>query len=164
MNHDKHVKVDTLDFIFEYIKDAPEKQLLTVERLDNKVIQILSVATILVGLVGLAVGGTEHKVFNPPISYLPYFIFITYVFVVIISAIHLKAKKFRRSIQADTLWNTFWKSEIAEIKLSLVKDIGVAYKHNKDVLATKTRTLLYSLIALGMESALILIFILFLVV
>jgi len=158
MKDSKSIKADTLDFIFEYIKDAPEKQLLSAERLDNKVIQILSVATILIGLIGLAVDRTKiNNIMIIPLI----FIVLSYVAVVVVSSFHLRAKTFHRSVHADTLWNKCWNSEIIGIKHSLVTDIAKAYKYNKNVLYIKTKTLYFSLVALGIEGFLIGILILF---
>jgi hypothetical protein len=48
------IKPETLDFIFDYTRDAPERQLQDAKDLDNKMAQLFSVASVVIGLAGLA--------------------------------------------------------------------------------------------------------------
>ena len=45
---------DSLDFILDHIREAPEKQIQTAEALDAKMVQIFVSASIVIGLVGLS--------------------------------------------------------------------------------------------------------------
>jgi hypothetical protein len=136
------IKQDTLDFIFEYIKGAPEIQLKDVELLDNKVIQILSVTSIIIGLIGLVI---EKGIVGIMALTSLVIALIAYIVIVILSLVHLKAIEYRRSIQADQLWDTFWDDDITDIKHSLVADIRDAYIYNKEQIIKK-RHLLFSII------------------
>ena len=137
---DKSLKTESLDFIFEYTRSGPEVQLKDVEALDNKVIQILSVSSVIIGLVGFTIGKNGVK-----FPYLTTFIvaLLAYMSLAVSAFIHLKANKYRRSLQADVLWQEFWESDVKDIKHSLVADIGKAYTHNKELIEKKSRTLLF---------------------
>jgi len=144
----KEVKEDTLNFIFEYTKDAPETQLKDVEGLDNKVIQILSVSSVIIGLVGFAIGknGIGFPALWPLILAL-----LAYMGMAVLSFAHLKPADFRRSFQADKLWAYFWNADIQDIKHSLVSDISEAYAFNKEQINKKAHTLRYVIICAAVE-------------
>ncbi len=147
-NKSESLKSETLDFIFEYTRQAPEIQLKDVEALDGKVIQILSVSSVIIGLVGFAIGKNEIK-----FPYLTPFLvaLLAYVALAVTAFIHLQAREYRRSIQADVLWDTFWKDDIKDIKHSLVTDISKAYAHNKTLIRKKGRTLLFVVVFAAIE-------------
>jgi len=147
-NNSQPIKRDTLDFIFEYTKNASEVQLKDVESLDNKVIQILSISSIIIGLIAFAIGRSNINY----LALMPLVIaLLAYIALVISAFIHLKARGFRRSIQADVLWENYWQDDIEEIKHSLVDDIGKAYAHNKRMIDKKARILLYVTIFAAIE-------------
>jgi hypothetical protein len=142
-------KLDTLDFIFDFVKDAPERQLHDAEMLDNKIIQILSVASIIIGLVGFGVGKIS---LNHTAEIAPLIVAIlAYIVVVCLSIIHLKAISFRRSLHADELWQEHWDENVVDIKHDLVADIGEAYGHNKGIIDKKKVTLLWTLVFIGIQ-------------
>lgn len=147
---DSKLKQDTLNFILEYTKSAPEQQFHDAEVLDNKVVQALSIASIVIGLLGFAVGHTY------PISLsfitLPCLACLSYLGVVISCFRHLRTKIFHRSLHADTLWQDYWNEEVIDIKHSLVANINEAYAYNKDILNAKAKTLNWALGFLSAES------------
>jgi len=133
------IKRDTLDFIFEYTKNAPEIQLKDAEALDNKVIQILSISSVIIGLIAFATskGGLHTSALVSLGTAL-----VAYTGLALSAFIHLKGSSYRRSLQADKLWEMFWEDDVSEIKHSLVKDISEAYAFNKGQIDKKRRTLL----------------------
>ncbi|MEK7354484.1 MAG: hypothetical protein AABZ77_08275 [Chloroflexota bacterium] len=112
-NEKTEIKADTLDFIFEYTKNAPEAQLKDVEALDSKVIQILSISSVIVGLIGFAIGESD---INPKSLTALIIALAAYMALAILAFVHLKTTSYRRSIQADVLWNTLWAADIKDIK------------------------------------------------
>jgi hypothetical protein len=48
------VEAETLNLIYEHIKDAPDKQFETVRSLDDKMIKIFTAASVVIGLAGLS--------------------------------------------------------------------------------------------------------------
>jgi len=149
LDQPKSLKTDTLDFIFNFVKDAPEHQLEDANMLDNKVIQILSVASIIIGLLGF---GIRKIALNHVLTIISLIVVIlAYIAVVCFAIIHLKAAAFRRSLHADELWQEHWDNSVLNIKHDLVSDISEAYSHNKSVLSKKNKTLFGALIALGIQ-------------
>jgi hypothetical protein len=147
---DRKLKQDTLNFILEYTKGAPEQQFRDAEALDSKVVQALSIASVVIGLLGFAVG---HVYINS-LSFisLPCLACAAYLGVVISCFRHLGTKLFHRSLHADTLWQDYWDEEVIDIKHSLVASISEAYTHNKDILQAKAKTLNWALGCLSAES------------
>lgn len=137
------IKKDTLDFIFEYTKNAPEIQLKDAEALDNKVIQILSISSVIIGLIAFAVSkGGLHTCALVSLSAA----LVAYIGLALSAFIHLKGAPYRRSLQADKLWEMFWEDDVSKIKHSLVKDISKSYAFNKGQIDKKRRTLLAAVI------------------
>ncbi|MDD4876935.1 MAG: hypothetical protein PHQ86_07400 [Dehalococcoidales bacterium] len=147
-NNEPEINRESLDFIFEYTRNAPELQLKDVEALDNKVIQILSVASVIIGLIGFVIGKANINV----LSLIALLIaLLAYIVLAIFAFIHLKSTNFRRSGQADTLWDEFWSDDVKSIKHSLVADISKAYAFNKTLINKKARTLLCVVIFAAVE-------------
>jgi hypothetical protein len=147
---DNKLKQDTLNFILEYTKGAPEQQFRDAEALDSKSVQALSIASVVIGLLGFAVG---HSYTNSLLFILlPCLAGLAYLGVVISCFLHLGTKLFHRSLHADTLWQDYWNEEVIDIKHSLVASIGEAYTYNKDKLQAKAITLNWALGCLSLES------------
>jgi len=141
---------ETIDFIFNYIKDAPERQLAGAEALDAKMVQIFSAGSVIIGLGGLTSG--SHK---PLSAALIAFAIVAYVGLGVAALAHLWARDYRRSLQADELWTKLWASAVTDVKHSLIHDISLAYAHNKTLLGRKKWTLRLALIAFAVEVVLV---------
>jgi len=148
---DGKLKQDTLNFILEYTKGAPEQQFHDAEALDSKVVQALSIASVVVGLLGFAVG-RAYITNSLWFILLPSLACLAYLGVIISCFRHLEAKLFHRSFHADTLWQDYWNDEVIDIKHSLVDGISEAYTHNKNILQDKAKTLRWALGCLSAES------------
>ena len=130
---------DSLEFILDHIREAPEKQIQTAEALDAKMIQIFVSASIVIGLAGLSSVSlsTERWVIWALIGaifglHLPSRSYILG---------HLGLREMRRNLQADVLWPDYVKYEVADIKEALAQDTSEAYAFNKTVLADKANTM-----------------------
>jgi hypothetical protein len=147
----EQLRKDTLDFIFDIVKDAPEAQLHNAEALDAKIIQVLSVASVVVGLVGF---GIQKEVLNQVRHIVPLLVgVVAYILVVCLAIAHLRGASFRRSLHGDQLWTTYWNDDVIGIKHALVTDIAAAYTHNKAMLQKKQATLLWALVFMGIQVA-----------
>lgn len=127
------IKSKALDFIFEYTREAPERQLQDAKDLDNKMAQLFSVASVVIGLAGLAnSGGSEDSS--------PWLLVIALGFYVVTAVVALISQFPTvqwRSLHADELWKKYWQTEVPEIKHALVDDIQKAYGRNNKMLEHK---------------------------
>jgi hypothetical protein len=137
---------ETVDFIFQYIKDAPERQLAGSEALDAKMVQIFTAASVIIGLAGLTSGSQK-----PVSAVLLVFAVIAYVGGAGCALVQLWARDYRRSLQADELWRKLWASPVSDVKHSLVHDIAASYVHNAKLNRHKKWTVRLALIAVAVE-------------
>jgi hypothetical protein len=135
------LKPDTLDFVFEYTRGAPEVQLKDVEALDSKALQVLGAASVIIGLSG--VSGTNRP--NLGSAILLALALLAYILVAIAVFGHIRAQLYRRGLQADDLWRKSWKHDVLDVKHAIVTDIAEAYAHNKCVIEHKRKSLAWSL-------------------
>ena len=142
------LKSDTLDFIFNYTKDAPEHQIHSAETLDAKVVQILSVSSIVIGLTVLTIGdiSVNDVTIIPLISSV-----LAYMGVALLSISQIMTAHFRVSPHADILWPEYWDSDVKKIKHSLVSATSNAYRYNKSIIYKKNKLFLCALIAAVIE-------------
>ncbi len=141
---------ETIDFIFQYVKEAPERQLAGAEALDAKMVQIFSAGSVVIGLAGLTSGGQA-----PLSAIFMAFAVAAYVALSGFAFLQLWARDYHRSLQADELWLKLWASAVPDIKHSLVHDISAAYAHNKSLLFRKRWTLRGATLAVAVEVALV---------
>ena len=141
-------KQESLEFIFEYIKEAPEKQVQTADALDTKMVQIFGAASIIIGLAGLSSVSlsTERWVILPLIGAL-----LAYIAVAVVTFVHLGPKAMRRNLHADVLWPDYGEYEVQDIKEILVQDTRDAYAFNKGVLFDKATMISRALIGTALE-------------
>lgn len=143
----KEIKQETLEFIFDYTRDAPEKQLQDAKDLDNKIAQLFSVGSIVIGLAGLANLG-------PSTGGDVWFLLIALGFYVI-GAIVALISQFPtvqwRSLHADVLWEEYWQKDVSAIQHALAEDIQKAYGCNNKVLKQKSLMTKAVSIATGAE-------------
>jgi hypothetical protein len=147
---DRRLRQDTLDFILGYTKGAPEQQLRDAEALDSKSVQALSIGSVVIGLLGVAVGYAHAN--SVLFVLLPCLAGAAYLGVVVSCFRHLGTKQFNRSLHADALWQCYWNEEVSDIKHSLVASISEAYHLNKSILDAKAETLKWALGCLAAES------------
>ena len=149
---------ETLDFIYQHTRDAPEAQMRDVEALDAKMVQVFSAASVVVGLAGLAVSRVEG---NTVAASLLMAALAAYMVTTAFALLHLRVRRVRRSFQADALWPDWWDRQPVALKHGLVKDISEAYAFNNGLMRQKRRTLQGALVALGTEVAAIGVFLIY---
>ena len=54
------VPTDTLDFLFEYTREAPQRQLAAMDALDNKAFALFSASAVVVGLASVGIWGRQE--------------------------------------------------------------------------------------------------------
>ena len=126
---------ESLEFILEHIRDAPDKQIQAAEALDAKMIQIFVSASIVIGLAGLS-GislSTERWVIWALIGAL-----FAYIPLAVVTFVALGPKEMRRNIQADVLWPDYARYEVADIREVLAQDTSDAYAFNRRMLIGKS--------------------------
>ena len=138
---------DSLEFILDHIREAPEKQIQAIDTLDTKMIQIFVSASIVIGLAGLSsASGSGRWEVVPLVLAL-----LAYVSVAVVSIIHLWPREIRWNLHADTLWPAYGKYDAIDIKEILAQDTSDAYAFNRSVLDAKTNTILKALIGTALE-------------
>ncbi len=92
---------DTVDLIYERLKDASEQVISQVQSLDGKAIQAFSAATVLIGLVAVVAG-----ISKPASTDHPYLILSLagYLATVLLTAVHLWPRTVRGARWAFVLW------------------------------------------------------------
>ena len=138
---------DSLEFILEHIRDAPEKQIQAIDTLDSKMIQIFVSASIVIGLTGLTSASGSGRLDVVPLV----LALIAYVSVAAIAILHLWPRDIRWNLQADSLWPEYGKYDVEDIREVLAQDTSEAYAFNKRVLDAKANTILKALIRTGLE-------------
>jgi hypothetical protein len=144
------INAETLNFIYDYTKGAPEEQFKDVEALDSKMIQVFSAASVIIGLGGLSQSGGGLAA--------ALFILLAvgaYVGVGIAAFQHLRPRNLRRSLQADVMWRMAWQLKVPDIKHSVIKDVAAAYTYNKGVVTDKGSTLQRALFWITTEVVLV---------
>ncbi|MBN1856520.1 MAG: hypothetical protein JW846_06155 [Dehalococcoidia bacterium] len=126
---------DTLDFIFEHTKHGPELQLRDAEALDAKIVQVLGVASVVIGLTALGIGRTAISTHALVFLVLA---LVAYVVMAVFALSALQTFDFQRSSHGDILWNQYWQDDPEQIKHALVADIARAYANNKRLLTAKS--------------------------
>lgn len=139
---------ETVQLIYEHIKDAPDKQFETVKSLDAKMVQIFTVAGVVIGLAGLSSeglgGGTLTDVLL--IGALAAFV-LTSAF----AFYHLWPVTVRLSRHAGTLWKESGHLASDQVRRQLIDSISAANAHNEGVLERKSTVQIYALITTSLE-------------
>ncbi len=148
----KEVRPDTLDFIYEHVRDAPAEQKRSQESLDSKMVQIFGAASIVIGLAGVTSRGLNA---GDTVNALLVGAVLAYVVAAVMALLGLRTRKFRRTFHADELWRYYWRDEPTKIKHALVDDISKSYVHNREILRDKARMVSLGLAAAGVEVVLV---------
>lgn len=147
------VPPDTLDFLFEYTREAPQRQLAAMNALDTKAFALFSASAVVVGLAGLGIWGRQDV---PPGAGI---LLVAAVVAFVVGAFAMldcvRLRRHRSSDHADVLWQDYWDLEVADIKHALVEDIAESSEHNERVIRAKTRSLGWALVAAIAETSLV---------
>ena len=147
------VPPDTLDFLFEYTREAPQQQLKSVDALDNKAFALFSAGAVVVGLAGIGTWNSN----DVPLGAGILLALAVLAFAVVGGAVLYSTwvRRFRLSFQANVLWEDYWDEDVGRIKHALVADIAAAYRDNHVTLERKAKALILALSAAIVEIALV---------
>jgi hypothetical protein len=139
---------ETLDLIFEHVKDAPEKQLQDVTALDSKYVQVFAGASVILGAVALI--DPKHGGTWPTI--LVAVALGIYLVMAVVSFIHLRTVTLNGSRYGDTLWDDFKDDPPEDVKLGIVLKVKEDYAHNTRLIQGKAKTLNAGLFLTAVEA------------
>ncbi len=138
----------TVEFIFEYTKEAPERQGRDIDALDTKMVQVFSAASVVVGLLGVS---SENLDDSPVANGFLALAVVSYVVAAAVALFHLYPKEQRRSLHVEDLWPKGWNQNVKDLQHSLIEDIREVNTFNKNVLEQKRNTLVAAVAATGVE-------------
>ncbi len=145
------VPTETLDFLFEYTREAPQRQLEAMSALDTKAFALFSASAVVVGLASVGIWGRQELPSGAGILLvLAVAAFIAVAYAVLDS---VRLRRYRSADHADVLWQEYWDLEVSDIKHALVDDIAKASKHNEEVIRAKTGSLGWALVAAITETS-----------
>jgi hypothetical protein len=139
------LRPETIDFLFDHLRESLEKQLATVDGLDGKVFQVFAAGSVLLGLT--AVGQPERLQ--------PWLLLGALAGYAGVSAAALAAvwpRNWRVIRHADTIWSEFWDLEPRAIKHALLQQVSDGYVANGDQIKAKARWLRLAVVALIAEA------------
>ncbi len=144
------------DFLFGYLKDAPERQRQDAADLDGKMVGLFGAASVVIGLLSIGnLGGSGNS--SAAVTGFLIASAACYVLAAVGALIHLRPAWLYRSLHADELPASaaFHHKQKDDILEFLVGDIADAYGKNKKRLASKATTILMVTIFLGLEVAMV---------
>ena len=104
---------ETVEFIYDNSKGAPDLQFRAADALDSKLAQALGAASVVLGLA--AVGGTHRNVSLLTVAVLAYAV----VAITALSA--LWTRPLRVPVSPTQLWRRYWNDDVPDIRHALVK-------------------------------------------
>jgi hypothetical protein len=140
---------DTLNFLFDYLRDAPERQVTNLRDLDAKIVWIFGAATVVIGLTGASVEGSD---LNDAESIALGLGLLSYLCVAVLAFFGVWPITFWRSLNVDVLWHQHWQDPPQEIKHALVADIVASYSYNRSRLSRKAYVIQATLAATAVET------------
>ena len=141
---------ETLDFIFDFVRDAPDQQLASADALDSKMVQVFAVAGV---IVGLAAAGLSSK--STVVGLILAVSIAAFVVAAVASGYALWVREMRSNRHADEIWRDYWNEPPREIKHAIVADTADAYSANKRSLERKARAMRAAFLAAGVEVVLV---------
>lgn len=139
------------DFLFDYLKDAPDRLIADASDLDNKMVGIFSAASVVLGLASIgnlgvvSVSGSVRALLICAAAF--------YLGSAVIALIHFKPVEFGRALHAESMWSRAVANDISvrEIKQFVLDSVESEYAANKRVIKRKGRTLFWAVVTVGLE-------------
>ena len=144
----KQPESETVQFIYEHIKDAPQQQLELAKALDDKMVKIFTAAGVVIGLAGLSGNNFQGGIW---ISTLLFGALGGFVATAALTLYHLWPVRIALSRHAGTLWDHSRYLSTDEVRQQLIKSISRSHTQNENLLERKTRLQTYALIATTLE-------------
>jgi hypothetical protein len=145
------LSADTEQLIYEHIKEAPQRQMETADKLDDKMLRVFGAASVLIGLLGLS--SASPLGWGTVLLALP---LIPYAVTAYCALRHLAPKRFLRGERAVEL-PTKWKEPVGDVRRALINDIGTACGKNDEVLQEKAQYVRIGIISTSVEVVLVLV-------
>lgn len=136
---------ETVDFLFDHLSDALEKQLATNDGLDGKVQQAFGAGSVILGLTALG----EPTALNP---WLLLSALLAYLAISGITMAAMWPRKWKVIRHADKIWPEFWDLEPFAIKHALLQQVSDGYATNADKIRSKAWLLRFAVLFLTAEA------------
>jgi hypothetical protein len=139
---------DTLTLIYDYVRGIPEEQAKDIDSLSAKMVQIVTVAGVIMGLAGIIRVDSQ----TPPVANLLLVGALAgYLGVAGAALYHLWTRPFQRSVAPDLLWEQCWLDTPDEIRWIIIDKAGGIYEHNRKLIQKKARSVRWALVAASVE-------------
>lgn len=147
---DKVAQIDknTVELVFDLLKEAPKRQTEISNLLDTKMVQIFQAGTVVIGLAGFSSGNVARQ--QVIVAILLLLALVSYAITAYIAFYHLHPERFR-VLKADALWRVTWKMKPEDAQRTVIADATKAYAYNEPILDRKARNLRLALIMTSVE-------------
>ena len=138
---------ETVDFLFDQIIDADDRQLAAQQSLDQKVIQVFTGSGIVLGFAAFLATS------DVPVGAVGFLIAAGALFLVLglVGFWHLWPRRFYITRHGADLWDRYWSDSVPVIKHAMVDDAVYAYEQNDRALRRQVFTLQAVLAIAGLE-------------
>jgi hypothetical protein len=143
----------TVEALYELVKDVPERQIDGGAALDTKMVQILSAASIVIGLTALSFSGASAPG-GVAVTTLLVMAMMAYVATAYVAFQHLRPKRYKR-LKYDSIWRYCWALKPDQAQHTVITKATEAFNHNAPILEGKSYTIRAVLITLGSEVVLV---------
>lgn len=133
-----------------YPRRASRAATYTREAHDTKLTQLFGAGSIVIGLASLIGDGG-----GSPTDGLLLAAVVVYALLAVLTLWAVRVRRFRRSLQADQLWQEHWADDLIKLKHAIVHDISEAYAHNKAILEKKAQAVKWATGLMGLEVLLV---------
>jgi hypothetical protein len=143
--NEPQLRPETVDFLFDHLRESLEAQLASVDVIDGKVFQIFAAGSVLIGLTAL----------GDPEQLNPWLLLVGLVGYAGVAAAAIGAvlpRSWRVIRHADTIWPEFWDLEPRAIKHALLQQASDGYSINRDQIHSKANWLRLAVGALTVEA------------
>lgn len=138
----------TVQLIYEHIKDAPDKQFETVKSLDDKMVKVFTVAGVVIGPAGLSGKGLQGGTLT---NVLLVGALIAFIATAACAFYHLWPVNIRLSRHAGTLWYESHDLTSDEVRRQLISSVFEANTHNEGLLKKKSTIQTVALMTTSLE-------------
>lgn len=131
------INPQSVEFIYEHTRGAPERQHHDMLDLDGKAAQLMAAASVVLGFAALS----AHPKLTPvgiASAVLTVLALLVYVALVVVALRQIRPVQVSASSFAGTLWDEHWDQPPDEIRHSVVEGIRDAYNKNDRLVKSKS--------------------------